>query len=255
MLVLSFGLVACGGGDGGGEGDTGDGADTGGDTTVVESPVDPATAGSVKGSVAFTGTAPEPEVIDMSGEPDCAAKYTDPPTSEEVVVNSNGTLKNVFVYVKTGLEGMEFPVPAEAVVLDQSGCRYHPHVVGVMVGQDFKVTNSDDLLHNIHPNPSDNRGFNESQPRAGMEFVKQFTTPEVFIPVGCDVHDWMSAHIGVVAHPYFAVTDDAGNYSLPNLPPGTYTIAAVHETYGEMTQEVTIAASEQGEANFSFDGS
>jgi hypothetical protein len=265
VLVLAVGVAGCGGGDtaddgagdsGAGEtaGEAGDTAgDTGGEEAAV-SPVDPATAGSVSGSVMFTGTAPEMETIDMSGEPDCAAKYTEPPTAETVVVNDNGTLANVLVYVKDGLGEMTFPVPTEPVKLDQVGCHYVPHVVALQTDQTLLVTNSDDLLHNIHPEPAENRPFNESQPTAGMEFEKTFGQAELSIPVGCDVHDWMSAWIHVLDHPYFAVTGPDGSFDLPNLPPGDYTIAALHEEYGEQTQQVTVGASEAVTAEFSFAG-
>jgi plastocyanin len=259
MLVcgLALGLVACGGGGGGDEAAAPEGgaaeqpADSGGET-AAESPVDPATAGSISGKVTFTGTAPENEPIDMEGEPDCAAAYTEPPTAETYVVGPGGELANAFVYVKEGLGEMAFPAPTTPVTLDQSGCRYHPHVLGVQVGQPLEIVNSDPVGHNIHPVPAENRGFNLSQPKQGMTSEKTFTQPEVMIPVGCDVHNWMSAWIGVLNHPYFAVTGEDGSFELPNLPPGTYTIAAWHEDLGEQTQEVTVEASGAATADLTF---
>jgi plastocyanin len=253
VAILGAGLAACGGGGGGGSTEGGATPATEGGTQA-ESPVDAATAGSISGQVAFTGTAPENEAIDMSGEADCASQYTDQPRQETVVVNANGTLANVLVYVKKGLEGMTFPVPTDPVTLDQKGCRYHPHVLALQVGQPLNVLNSDTVLHNIHPKPKENRAFNESQPKQGMQFTKTFSKPEIMVPIGCDVHDWMNASLGVLEHPYFAVTDDSGAFSLPNLPPGTYTLAAWHEKYGEMTQDVTLGEKEAKTVDFSFSG-
>jgi hypothetical protein len=216
--------------------------------------VDPATAGAVNGSVLFTGTAPEPEVISMDAEPGCQEQYTEGPFSESVVVNDNGTLANVFVYVKSGLEGQTFPTPSEPVLLDQKGCRYIPHVLGVQTNQTLVIRNSDDNLHNIHPMPVNNRPFNIGQPTQGMETERTFEAAEVMIPVSCDVHGWMSASIGVLDHPYFAVTGDDGSFSLPNLPPGDYVVEAWHEEYGTQTAEVTVGESETVEIELTFAG-
>jgi plastocyanin len=249
-------LVAagCGGGDGGG--DTGGGAEGGaaggGAAAAAENPVDPATAGSVSGSVTFTGTPAAAEPIDMSAEPICADKHATPPMTEVAVVGSGGGLANVFVYVKSGLGDMQFPAASEAVVLDQEGCVYHPHVLGVMSGQDITIRNSDALLHNIKATPEENRGFNRSQPQAGMEFPTSFAVPEVMIPVQCDVHGWMQAYVGVTSHPFHAVTDESGSFSLQGLPPGDYEIEAWHERYGTATQTVTVPPSGQVQATFAF---
>ena len=255
MLVAVF--AACGGGAPPGEAVPSGGDAAGDASSQVEAPViDPATAGTIQGKVTFTGTAPANEAISMEGEPDCASTYTDtaPPTQETVLVNDDGTVQNVFVYVKDGLGDMQFPAAAEPVVLDQQGCRYHPHVLGVMVGQPLLIRNSDPVLHNIHPRPAENRAFNESQPKQGMEAEKTFSKPEILIPVGCDVHDWMNAFIGVVAHPYFTVTGTDGTFVLPNLPPGEYTIEAVHESFGVQEIDVTVGASETKDIDFSFSG-
>jgi hypothetical protein len=257
LFALLFMTAACGGGGATDGGETAsEGGDGGAADAPMESPVDPATAGTVSGTVAFTGTPPEQPVIDMSGEPDCASQYTDEPRQQHVVVGENGeaTLANVFVYVKDGLGDLEFPVPSEPVVLDQQGCRYVPHVLGVQTDQKLVIRNSDPVLHNIHPQPSVNRPFNVSQPTQGMESEKTFPEREVMIPIGCDVHDWMNAHLGVMDHPYFAVTGDDGTFTLPNLPPGDYTIAAWHEEYGEQEQQVTVGPSGTAEVDFSYAG-
>jgi hypothetical protein len=249
IAVILF-IVACGGG----------GAQTAppsGETPAggepITSPVDPATAGSVGGKVMFTGSAPEPEEIRMDAEPTCQEQYPDGAFTETVVVNDDGTLQNVFVYVKEGLGGLKFPGPTEGAVLDQKGCRYRPHIFGAQTGQDVIIRNSDGILHNIHPMPSVNRPFNLGQPRT-MDSTKQFDQVEVMIPIECDVHDWMKGYAGILEHPYFSVTGSDGSFSLPNLPPGTYTIAAWHEVYGEQTMSVTIGEKESKEVEFAFEG-
>ena len=247
-------VAACGGGGSGGDG-SGDGGGTpasgGGEDAV--SPVDPATAATISGKVLFTGTAPEPEPIDMEAEPDCQTQYPGGAFTETAVVNDNGTLQNVFVYVKDGLGNLVFPVPQEAVVLDQKGCRYHPHVFGVQAGQELIIRNSDGILHNIHPMPEINRAFNLGQP-IKMDSSKTFDKVEVMIPIECDVHEWMSGYAGVLAHPYFAVTGSDGSFSLPNLPPGTYSVEAWHEVYGAQTVSVTVGEKEAKEIEFTVTG-
>ncbi|HEX6938335.1 MAG TPA: carboxypeptidase regulatory-like domain-containing protein, partial [Longimicrobiales bacterium] len=214
-------------------------------------PVDPATAATITGRVVFEGTPPAMARIDMSEEATCAAKHPNGAFVEEVVVNDNGTLRNVFVYVKEGLGDRKFPTPAEPVVLDQSGCVYHPHVLGIQVGQTLTIRNSDGLLHNINARPSMNRPFNISQPTT-METSRTFATPEVMVPVACDVHGWMQAYIGVLEHPYFATTGADGTFRLAQLPPGDYVVEAWHERYGTQTVNVTVGASETKEIEFRF---
>lgn len=214
--------------------------------------VDPATAATVTGKVAFAGTAPKAPRIDMSAEPDCKGLHTAPVTSQEVVVNANGTLANVFVYVKGGLEGKTFEAPSGSVALDQKGCVYHPHVVGVRAGQTLAVNNSDPTTHNVHPMPRTNREWNQSQPPKGSALEKTFPRGEVMIPVKCNVHPWMKSYIGVVEHPFFAVSNDQGTFEIKGLPPGEYTIEAWHEKYGAQEQKVTLAPSASQAVDFSF---
>ena len=213
-----------------------------------------ANAATVRGQVQFQGTAPAGEPIDMSEEPTCAEKHTGGPVAETVVANQNGTLRNVFVYVKEGLPAQPHPAPAATVEIDQQGCVYRPHVLGVQTGQKLLIKNSDGLLHNINAKPSANRGFNISQPR-NMESTRTFTTKEVMIPVECDVHGWMKAYIGVLDHPYFAVTGEDGSFSIGNLPPGTYVLEAWHEKYGTQTMSVTVGPDESKDANFTYNAS
>ena len=241
-------MAGCGGGDGGGA--SGGGGAGGG---AVENPVDAATAGNIAGSVVFEGDAPSMATIDMSGESVCAAKHASTPMAEEVVVNGNGTLANVFVYVKEGLESLQFPTPAPAL-LDQNGCVYIPHVLGVMVDQDITIRNSDGLLHNINATPNEQRGFNTSQP-INMESTRAFGTAEVMVPLRCDVHGWMNAYVGVLTHPYHSVSNGAGAFSLSTLPPGEYVIEAWHERYGTQTQTVTVTTGQTAEVTFTFSAS
>ncbi len=242
MLLV---MAGCGGGDGGGGGGAGGGA-------AVQNPVDAATAGNIAGSVVFEGDAPSMDAIDMAAEAVCAAKHSSTPMVQEVVVNDNGALANVFVYVKEGLESLTFPTPGPAL-LDQNGCVYIPHVLGVMVGQDITIRNSDGLLHNINASPDINRGFNSSQP-VNMETTRSFRTAEVMVPLRCDVHGWMNAYIGVLDHPYHSVSDGSGAFDLSTLPPGDYVIEAWHERYGTQTQTVTVTTGETAEVTFTFSG-
>lgn len=207
--------------------------------------------GTVTGKIAFEGTAPTPEMIKMGADPFCAAEHKEV-ASEAVVVNSNGTLKNVFVYIKEGLEGQTFDTPKDAVTFDQSGCVYKPHVFGVMVNQPVEILNSDSTLHNVHAVGEKNKGFNLGMPIKGMKLKKSFGEPEVMVKMKCDVHPWMNAYIGVLPHPFYAVSGEDGTFKIENLPAGTYTIETWHEKYGAQTQQVTVAEGESKAADFSY---
>jgi plastocyanin len=244
-LALSlFTLAACGGGD----------ADTGGADAEPAADAYTVPAGEaavITGVVNFEGTAPVPEPIDMSEEPTCAEKHDEGPVRQRVAVNDNGTLRNVFIYVREGLGDRTFAASSDEKVMDQDGCEYAPHVLGVQTGQQLTFRNSDGLLHNINAQGSTNRSFNISQPQ-NMETERSFSQAEVMIPIRCDVHGWMEAYVGVVDHPYFAVTGEDGSFRLENLPPGDYTIEAWHEEYGTQTAQVTVAAQQTGETSFTF---
>ena len=162
-------------------------------------------------------------------------------------------MKDVFVYVKSGITGT-YPAPTEAVELDQQGCMYKPHLVAVQVGQPIKIKNNDETLHNIHPRPTVNQEFNIGQPRKGMESTKTFDKKEVMIPVGCDVHPWMRAYISVLDHPFFAVTDEDGKYEIKNLPPGEYEVEAVHEKLKSQTGKITVKDGEKATLDLSYKG-
>lgn len=211
--------------------------------TAGPPPVDPATAGMVSGHVRLEGTPPAAQTIRMDGDRRCVGFRPDGRRPTETwVVGDGGALANVFVYVKTGLEGRSFPVPNEPVVLDQQECWYVPRVIGVRVGQPFQVVNSDPLLHNVRTASIINEPVMQGQPVQGMRYSHTFSTAEVMVPFTCDVHAWMNAWVGVVNHPYFAVTDPSGAFSLPDLPAGTYTVEAWHEAAGTTTGTATVAA-------------
>ncbi|MEO7651762.1 MAG: carboxypeptidase regulatory-like domain-containing protein [Bryobacteraceae bacterium] len=217
-------------------------------------PADDANAATVTGKVVFSGAKPTAKNISMDATPACSRAHPTPQKSEEVVVNDNGTLRYTFVWVKAGLPDKQWPAASGAVALNQEGCIYKPHMLGVRTNQDIEVTNSDPTNHNIHPLPKTNREWNESQPPKGDKKVKQFAREEVMIPVKCNVHPWMRSYIGVVNHPFFAVTGEDGTFTLKGLPPGEYTIEAWHEKYGPMEQKVTVAPKDSKTVDFDYKG-
>ena len=177
----------------------------------------------------------------MEADAACLAKSGPNPRSDRVLIGADHGLANVFVYIKDAFDDYAFDTPATAVTMDQKGCVYVPRVFGVRVGQPIEILNSDATVHNVHALTMQNQEFNESQTRAGMRTTKVFTVPEVMVRFKCDFHGWMAAHVGVMNHPFFAVTDAAGAFSIAGLPPGTYTLEAWHETFGTRTQQVTSA--------------
>ncbi len=213
--------------------------------------VDESKAGVVTGKITYEGPAPENRVVKTDSDPACAREHPNGLNLNTILVN-NGALENVFVYVKDGLGNYAFDTPTQAVILDQKGCTYTPHIFGVRVGQPVEIVNSDPTLHNVHALAQTNREFNFPQAIQGMKQPKTFTAPEVMVHFKCDVHNWMSAYAGVVAHPYFAVTGNGGTFELKNLPAGTYTIEAWHEKLGTQTQSVTIGEKESKALTFTF---
>ena len=206
--------------------------------------------GSISGKVTVEGTPAKSLPIDMSKEPDCAKQHATPISTENVVVGPGNSLVNVVVYISQGAPD-EDGAPPEAVTVAQKGCQYVPHVVPVMVNQDLKIENDDPTSHNVHPLAKINREWNRAQP-AGMPAITQkFDKPE-FIPVKCNVHAWMHTTFAVMKTSHYAVTGDDGSFTLPNLPPGKYTLTAWHETYGTKSQEVTVTGQQLQTVNFSF---
>ena len=209
-------------------------------------------AGDVKGTVKFTGTPPKAGRIQMSADPVCMKSHRGPITSEEVVVNKDGTLANVMIYVTSGLKGKQ-KSGTETKIFDQVGCVYTPHVLTLTTGQELEVRNSDQTLHNVHSLSKKNPSFNQAQPMKGMKMKKKFSKEETF-KVKCEVHPWMGAYIGVFDHPYHAVTDKTGGFELKGLPAGEYTIEAWHEKYGTQTAKIKVDASGAAKVDFTFKG-
>jgi plastocyanin len=214
--------------------------------------IDPATAGGISGLVHFSGKAPERIKIDMSADPACA--MSDTPNYTEQYVVTDGRLENVFVYVKSGIPAWSAPFDAPPVVMDQKGCRYIPHVVGVQQGGKVEYRNSDPATHNVHTLPQDaaNHSVDVSEMPGGMPQTETFRSPELMIPVRCNNHPWMQAFINVAPNGFFAVTGADGSFTLHGLPPGTYTVAAVHEKLGEQDLQVTVPAKSTAKADFTY---
>ena len=220
-------------------------------TPAANAQIDPATAGSVSGTIHFNGKAPTPIVIDMTQDPACGQT---PNETEQYVVH-DGRLANVFVYVKDGLGNRIYMPIKTPVVLDQKGCRYIPHVIGAMVGQPVEFRNSDRTMHNIHivpPGSDDSSGFDISQPPMAGTEQHIFRNAGLMIPVRCNNHPWMEAFLNIVKNPFFAVSNADGTYKIQGLPPGTYTLVAVHEKLGTQSQQVTVQSHQRSTANFAF---
>jgi plastocyanin len=216
--------------------------------------VDAATTGTLTGRVVFTGTPPPVETIRMNTDPVCAQSGPSVP-SDAVQIGATNGVANAFVYVKDGVDpAYSFDAPVKAVTLDQKGCRYSPHVVGIRVGQPLDIVNSDPTLHNVHAMPLANQEFNQGQPVQGVAMTKTFTAPEVMVRFVCNVHGWMRAYVGVMTHPFFAVTDADGGFQITGLPAGTYTIGLWHETFGTQEHKVTIEQNQTANLPMTFAG-
>jgi plastocyanin len=206
-----------------------------------------AAVGTIKGVARLTGTPPRPRALAVPAE--CGRQG---PKASEDVVAADGKLANVFVWIRGGLRGWKGAPPKDEVIIDQRGCVYSPRVVGVEVGQPVTFVNGDPIMHNVHVTSESNESFNLGLPGQGTRVTKRFSEPEVMITVKCDVHPWMRSYIGVSPHPFFAVTDDKGQYSLRDVPPGEYELEAWHEVYGRETRRVSLGAGGQASAEFSF---
>jgi plastocyanin len=211
-------------------------------------------AGSVTGTIKYDGVVPKPgtgpfKAIAMDADPDCNAKHSEPVPRGILVLGDGNTLGNVFVQVKNAPAGGS--APSEAAVINQIGCVYEPHVLGLMAGQPLKFKNSDGLMHNVHGLPEENRQFNIGMPPTVKEREVSLNKPEPLFKVKCDVHPWMNSYVAVMSHPYFAVTGEDGKFSIDDLPDGTYEIEAWHEVLKVRTQSVTVSGG-AATVDFSF---
>lgn len=213
--------------------------------------IDWANSGTISGTIHFTGKAPKRIPIDMGQDPVCSLSPTN--LTEQYVVDKDG-LENVFVSIKSGLGDKAYGSPSTAVVMDQKGCRFVPHVVGVMVGQPVTFTNSDATMHNVHmiPTVGTNQSVDISEAPNGQGESRRFSSPELMIPVRCNNHPWMEGFINVVANPFYAVSADGGHFTIKGVPPGTYTIAADHEVLGEKAATVTVAPHQTATLDFTY---
>lgn len=209
-------------------------------------------ASDITGKIKFEGEKPKPKKVSAKSDPRCMREHGQPILDEALVVGKSNGIKNAFIYIKTGLEGKTFPVPEQPVVLDQKGCVYLPHVFGIMVNQKLEIRNSDPTLHNVRSLPKNSKGFNVGLPIKGMKLDQTFTSPEVMIRLKCDVHPWMHAYAGVLAHPFYAVSNSEGNFEIKNLPPGNYELEVWHETLGVQTRKMIIADQGSTTADFTF---
>jgi hypothetical protein len=214
---------------------------------------DPATSGTLSGTVDFRGARPARPVISMESDAGCQQIHAGKPVYDEpVITGKTGGLANALVYIQAGLEGKKFEPTKDPVVIDQHGCMFVPRVIGIRPLQTLELKNSDPVAHNIHPMPVNNREWNEQQSPGTPDVQHRFARPEIMIPVKCNVHGWMHAWIGVVDHPYFTVTGPDGKFAWQNVPPGEYTISCWHEKLGEQKQQVHVDASGAAAVHFTY---
>jgi hypothetical protein len=212
-----------------------------------------ATGVTVKGRVVLDGPAPKRTPINMSKDAACIKIYGDKPVlGEELIVGEGGGVKNAFVYIRRGAPKGDYPVPDTVVELDQKGCMYHPRVQGMRAGQKLKVLNSDPVTHNVRSFPVRNRAFNFGQPPDSGPRERVFETAEPQIEIQCDIHPWMHAYLFVLEHPFFAVSDEAGNWSIEGLPPGQYSLAVWHEELGKQQQDLKVGDQAPTAVDFKF---
>lgn len=217
--------------------------------------IDYAHGGTVTGVIHFSKPAPPAVEIDMAQDPACAMSSDpnhDAMTSDYVV--NHGGLANVLVYIQSGLGNRAYPIPREPTVIDQRGCRFVPHVSGAMVGQGVHFLNSDNTLHNVHMSPTQpgNNAFDVSQNAHADPVTRYFQSPELMMPIRCNNHPWMHSYLNILANPFFTVSDDDGHFTIRGLPPGTYTLTAVHEQLGKKSATITVTANGTVQQAFTY---
>jgi hypothetical protein len=215
-------------------------------------PVAEATVAALEGTVTLKGTPPVMTEIANINDPKCHTMHGDKPLkSDRVLCGENGGLQNVFITITNPPAG-DYPTPEKPVILDQVGCMYSPHVVGIQVNQDLEVRNSDPTMHNVHRIARKNGQDNKMQMPKGKPIMAKFTEVEDRMRYKCDIHPWMMSYVFVKDHPFFAVTDENGQFQIAGLPSGEYEVKAWHEHYKEQTGKVTIDANGAGSIAFSY---
>ena len=226
-------------------------SESGCDAPRAVTPLDRSAAGTITGTVTFDGAPPPMKIITFGGDPQCAARHPGPVAAGDVLVH-DGRVEDAFVYVKDGLGERTFAVPDKPVTIDQAGCLYTPHVAGVQACQPVQFVNSDPVLHNVHGTPSQSPPWNFGMSVQGSQRTVRVPRPEVMIDIRCDVHPWMRAYLGVLDHPYFAVTGADGRFTLADLPAGDYVVASWHERFGTREARVTVGARETKDVSFAY---
>jgi len=258
VLSIALSLLALGSACSGG----GDHKETTNTSTTADAGPYSGPTGTISGVISYNGTPPAPRKIDTTADPVCGQKNPNLMTDDTIV--KDGKLANTFVYIKEGtVEGgknvgdYSWPVPPTPIKLDQNGCHYAPHVLGIQVNQKLNITNSDATQHNIHWTPKLNPEWNQSQANGAPPIEKTFTRAEVLVPVKCNQHPWMKGYIGVMKHPLFAVSSDTGAFEIKGVPAGKYTVVAWREGGAngeEKKMEVTVPANGAAKADFAFGG-
>lgn len=202
-------------------------------------------AGAITGTIRYEGDkVPKMKPIDTSKEEKCHSEDTEALLTETIVIGPDKTFQNVFVHIVGGLPDKDYPVPTEPVILNQEGCKFTPHVIGVRTNQPIKILNSDTFLHNVNAKPKEMRPFNKAMPPSMKEFQHTFTKPEFGFEIRCDVHTWMGAFVSVMDHPFFSVTGEGGGYEISGLDAGTYEVEVWQEfwakRFGALKFTVTI---------------
>jgi plastocyanin len=243
LVSLLLALVACGG------------SDAPPPAPVRQpTPLDLATTGTISGQVRFEGTPPPMKEIRFGSFAECSTQHPGAVYADDALVH-DGKVQNAFVYIADGLGNRVFAIPDTTVEIDQRGCLYVPHVAGAQVGQLITFANGDPAIHNVHGTSAGAPGWNFVLARKGAERQLRLMQPDVAVGIRCDLHPWMQAWIGVVDHPYFAVTGPDGTFRLVNVPPGTYTVTAWHEKFGTRSQQVTLAEHGEATADLAFSAS
>lgn len=247
ILSLVFTVTGCGS-----KQSTSDNADIPPVNHSAGKPVDSSTAGSITGTIHFDGIVPQMKIINMIDVPNCAKLHSTPVMTENVVPGDNGTLQNVIVYLQGDFSAYSFPQAAEPVKVNQEGCIYAPHVVALMTGDELEVTNKDTVTHNINAMSQLHQGWNETQVQGGQPIMRRFSKEEIPMTVKCNMHPWMRFYAAIVNHPYFQVTRKDGQFALHNVPPGTYTLTAWHETFGTKKQIIVVQPKQEQTVSITF---